>query len=256
MVNINYDVSKDSWYSPIEIIDQFEKVRSYYGEERIYDPIFKKAHEMFTGAATLLGAYELSNENLYYMQSNNQTRTPDVMAGKQQTGGTHGIDLLLTQMEMVEMNQHASTDDIVEFLKQTKLSPKKSYTEEDMIVLTINRKVPYDPQKVSKSLLELKPKSTIYIIGRSLDAQVGDFMISTPYPRLYKPIYFNLSTTASKYRLPSRVDFNLSTEKEIKFTKTDDMKPVNTYEVLGLDRDRIYRKFKVAEIIKSAKNLG
>lgn len=245
---VNYDVSKDSWYSPIKIIEEFEKCRAYFGDVRLSDPVFKKAHEMFTGAVTLLGAYELSNENLYYMQTNNQTRTPDIMAGMQLAGGKQGIDLLLTQMEMVEMNEHAPTGDIIEFLKRTKLSPKKSYTEHDMIVLTINRKTPYDRYEVARELQKIKPKSTIYIIARPVGAEIGDFMISTPYPKLYKPVTFNVDKTATKYSLPERVDFNLSPEKEIKYTRSANMKPVNTYQILGLDKAKIYRRFTIKQL--------
>ena len=242
---INYDVKKESWYSPIYILDEFEKLRSRYGDERLKDSVFKRAFEMFTGAVALLGAYELSEENKYWMQSNNQDTSPDVVAGKQLIGLSPGIGLLLTQLEMVEMEENAPTDDIVEFLKGTKLSPKKSYTDHDMIVLTINKKVPYNQVEVNKKLLELNPKPTIYIIGRPIGVNTGDFMISTPYPKLYKPIKFNVNKTAKKYWIPERVEFNLSLEKEIKYAKSNQLKPVSTYELLGLNRDDIYKRYKI-----------
>ncbi|MCL4365702.1 hypothetical protein M1437_00565 [Patescibacteria group bacterium] len=242
---VNYDPSKDSWYSPIKVLDEFEKLSHHFSEERLKDGVFKRAFEMFTGAVALLGAYELSEENKYWMQSNNQTTSPDVMAGKQLEGGPWGINLLLTQMEMVDMEGNSPTDDIVQFLKNTKLSSKKSYTGYDMIVLTINRKVPYDRIEVSKQLKELNPKPTIYILGRPVGAGAGDFMISTPYPKLYKPVYFNVDETTKKYRIPERVDFSLSTEKKIKYTKSNKLNPVNTYQILGLDRNAIYKRFRI-----------
>jgi len=243
---VNYDVQKDNWCSPIEVLDEFEKLRAYYGEERLKNGVFKRAFEMFTGAVALLGAYELSDENKYWLQSNNQTPSPDVMAGKQ-FATPHGIDFLMSQMEMVEMEGHAWTDDIVEFLKGTKLSPKKSYTEDDMIILTINRKVPYNPRKVSDQLIELKPKPTIYIIGRPIGVGIGDFIVSTPYPKLYKPMHFNIDKTAKKYWIPKRVNFEFNADKEIKYTKSNQLRPMNTYDVLGLDRDAIYKKFGIKD---------
>lgn len=242
---INYDSQKDSWYSPIKVIDEFEKLRVQYGDERLKDRVFKRAFEMFTGAVALLGAYELSEENKYWLQSNNQTATPDVMAVAQRAGTPRGIELLHNQLEMVEMEENSPTDDIVQFLKNTKLSPKKSYTQQDMIVLTINRKIPYDSVEVSRKLKKLNPKPTIYILGRLVGANAGDFVISTPYPKLYKPVYFNVDEIAKKYWMPERVSFHLSSEKEIKYVKSDDFKPVNTYDILGLDRDAIYRRFKI-----------
>lgn len=242
---VNYDATKESWYSPIKILNEFEKLRSVYGEERLKDSLFKRAYEMFTGAVALLGAYELSEENKYWLQSNNQTPTPDVMSGKQLAGSTKGIHLLLTQMEMVEMEKNSPTDDVFEFLKLTKLSQEKSYTEHDMIVLTINKVVPYNLSQVNRQLIDLKPKPTVYILGRVIDAKPGDFMISTPYPKLYKPVYFNVNETAKKYWLPERVNFHLGTEKEIKYVPSEKFLPVNTYDILGIKKDLIYRRFNI-----------
>lgn len=242
---VNYNIQQNSWYSPIKVIDEFEKLRSVYGEERLKDAVFKRAFEMFTGAVALLGAYELSNTNKYWLQSNHQTTSPDVMAGKQLEGTPRGIDFLLTQMEMVEMEDHALTDNIVQFLKTTKLSPKKNYTKHDMIILTINRKIPYNQNEVSRQLVKLNPKPTIYILARSVGASIGDFIISTPYPTLYPTVSFNVETTAKKYWLPERVDFEFSTDKEIKYTQSDELKPVNTYDILGLNREHIYRRLGI-----------
>lgn len=245
MKMINYNAQKDSWYSPTKVFDEFEKLRNVYGEERLKNGVFKRALEMFTGAVALLGAYELGEENKYWLQSNSQTPSPDVIAGKQLAGTPQGIDLLLTQMEMVGMGENSPTDDVFQFLKVTKLSPKKSYTEHDMIVLTINRKVSYNPYEVSEQLMKLNPKPTIYIIGRRMDAETGDFIISTPYPKLYRPVRFNVNETPKKYWIPEAVDFRLSTDKEIKYTKSSRFKSPNTYEVLGLNRDVIYKKFEI-----------
>ena len=59
-----YDVQRESWHSPIEIINRFEQLRLIYGEN-FSRPDFKRAREMFTAAVALLGAYELHPENKY-----------------------------------------------------------------------------------------------------------------------------------------------------------------------------------------------
>ncbi len=244
-VSVAYDVQKDSWYSPIDIINRFEQVRAVYGD-RIYDNVFKKAHEMFSGAVTLLGAYELSSENKYFMQLNTQSTSPDVIAVKQVEQGKNGILLEINQMEITEFEGHFKSNDVIEFLKSTKLSPKKDYGDKVMIVCVINRKIPFDHKKLHKALNEIKPKSTIYIVGRPIDAEMGTFTICTLYPKLTKPLNFNVDTTAAKYNIPERVEFNLGIEEKISYSKAK-LKPVNTYEVLGLNRDRIYKKFNIKD---------
>lgn len=199
---------------------------------------------MFTGAVNLLGAYELSPENLYFMQSNNQTPSPDVLAVKQVVHDGQ-IHALITQMEVVDMDDNAPTDDIVEFLKKTKLAPTKAYNEHDMIVLTINRKVPYNAQAVNEALKELNPKPTIYVLGRKVGASDGDFMISTPWPTLYPSVDYNIITTAAKYSLPPRVQFNLGVETEIKYTQSTNVPRMNIYDVMGIDKVKADKKFGV-----------
>lgn len=241
---VNHNIQAESWYSPKQIVEEFQYLLYLYTEEELKDRIFQRAREMFIGAVNLLGAYELGHENLYFLQSNNQTSSPDVMAVKQvvQNGAIHA---LLTQMEVVGMDDNAPTDDIVEFLKMTKLAPTKAYNEHDMIVLTINRKVPYNAQAVHESLKELNPKPTIYLLGRKIGAVDGDFMISTPWPILYPPIDYNIIATASKYTLPPRVQFNLGIETEIKYTKSTNVPRVNIYDVMGIDKIKVDKKFGV-----------
>jgi hypothetical protein len=199
---------------------------------------------MFIGAVTLLGAYEVSVENKYWMQSNEQTPSPDVMASLQ-VETTEGFNLLLNKMEIVEMERHAGTDDIVDFLLENKLSKLKSYAEDDMIVLVVNKQIPIDHRKIHIRLEELKPKPTIYIIGRPLGVEPGGFSIFSPYPFLTTPLQFNVNDTAARYWIPDKVSFSLSSEKKIRFTKSNDLRPTNTYETLGLDKSKIYKRFGI-----------
>lgn len=243
MINtfVNYNICKDSWYSPKEILSKFEDFREVY-KDKINHSLFKRAREMFTGAVTLLGAHELSPENQYYLQANNQDTSPDVMAVKQKEQGKNGILLEISQLEMTEFENHFKSDDIVEFLKATKLPPKNDYGQNVMIVCTVNRQIPLNHKEIYEKIKNINPKSTIYIIGREVQAKVGDFLIFSVWPLLTKPINFNVNTTANKYWIPERVSFNLGIEEKITYEKAI-LTPVNTYEILGLDQEKIYKKF-------------
>ncbi len=239
---VNHNIQAEPWYSPKQIVEGFQYLLRLYTEEELKDRLFQRAREMFTGSVNLLGAYELGPENLYFLQSNNQTASPDVMAVKQVVHNKT-IHAMVTQMEVVDMDDNAPTDDIIEFLKKTKLAPTKAYNEHDMIVLTINRKVPYNSQAVHEALKKLNPKPTIYVLGRKVGANDGDFMISTPWPTLYPPIDYNIITTAAKYTLPYRVQFNLGVDTEIKYDKVSTLSKVSLYEVLGIDKTKTDKKF-------------
>lgn len=241
MDDTNYDPQREPWYSPHIIVDYFELLRSQYGGAVQNDFLFKKAREMFSAAIALFGAYELAPENKYYLQINNQGTSPDVMTAKRMKLPDGTVLLEMIQIEVVEMEEHAKTDDVVDFLLNTKLSPKKGYSNKMMIVCFINRVVPIRHKKIHERLKHVSPKSTIYICGRPLNAPMGTFVIFSPYPMLTKPVTYNINETAKKYSLKPRL---MAT-----FGLGDTMVPtgsetVNVYQALGLDQQKIYGKFK------------
>lgn len=243
LIEGNYDVLSDSWYSPIEIIDRFELLRSAYGTETIMRGEFKRAKEMFVGAITLLGAYELNSENKYWLQSNTQGNSPDVV-GVKQIEHSDGILLEQTMMEIVEFEEHFPGNDIVDFLLATKLSPKKSYSEHTAIVLMVNKVVPFNLYEIQQRLSKINIKPSIYVIGSPINSNPGDFSISTLNPQTIKrPVFYNINTTASKYEIPRRIKLHLAMDKNISYEK-EQLKPVNTFEIMGLDQSRIEAKFK------------
>ena len=187
---MDYNEQQEPWYSPVRIIKEFSKLSQVY-ESKIEDPVFRRAQEMFMGAITLLGAYELSPENKYFMQSNNQSPSPDVMAAKLTEIPNKPILLEMVQIELVEMEEHMETNDPFEFLMGTKLSKKKSYSENDLITLVINKRIKFDPKSIYDNLQNINPKPTIYIVGKPLNT-AGAFSITRVWPRLTKTVTFNL----------------------------------------------------------------
>lgn len=243
LVHGSYDVIKESWYSPKEVIEKFELIRSVF-KDAILNHEFKRAREMFTCAVALLGAYELSPENKYWLQSNNQSSSPDVMAAAQFEQEA-GILLSQTQMEVVELEEHAKITDIVEFLQSTKLSPLRGYDEYMMIVLVVNRFVPFNHREIHERLKKIRPKPTIYILGRPQDASFGTFTLFTPYPGLTRPFRYDVVETAKKYSIPPRINFHLATDKKVSYKK-EIMTGISAYDTLGLDKEKIEKKYKIA----------
>lgn len=247
MDDTNYDLQKDPWYPPHKIIDYFELLRSQCGSAVQNDKLFKKAREMFSAAVALFGAYELSPENKYYLQINNQGSSPDVMAATRTKMEDGSILLAMNQIEVVEMEEHANTDDIVQFLLNTKLSSRKAYSNKMMILCFVNRVISIKHREVHERLKQISPKSTIYICGRPINGPMGNFIIFSPYPILTEPITYNINETAKKYTLKPRVMLSLGKADTMVPTGTEN---VNVYQVLGLDQKKIYQKFKSLSPIK------
>ena len=238
---MDYNEQMYPWFSPIEIINRFEHLRAFFGSEAIYqDSLFKRAKEMFGSAVALLGAYEMSSENKYFLQSNQQSASPDVMAAKQIERERPGLLLEMVQMEITEFEDHFENDDIVEFLQKVKL--RKINNPRMMIVCFVNRVVPLDHRVIHIRLKKLTPKSTIYVVGRPVGARPGTFTIFTPYPKLTKPLEYNVDTTAGKYSIPPRIRLHLGIENKITYTKAK-MESINTYNILGIDQIKIKKKY-------------
>lgn len=245
MNDSDYNPQLEPWYSPKVIIDYFELLRRQYGGAVQMDPLFKTAREMFSAAVSLFGAYELSEENKCYLQKNNQSASPDVMAAMMVKGLDGHNTLAMQMMELVSMEEHAGTDDIVQFLQKTKLSNRKAYSKFMMIVLFVNRIMSVDYKDIHKRLIALRPKGTIYICGKPIESDMGEFMMFQVNPNLTTPLRFNINKTVRKYSLHSSITFSLgSKDIEIPTGQRD----VDIFVVLGLNRERIRRKFGIVPL--------
>lgn len=146
-------------------------------------------------------------------------------------------------MEVTEFEEHYSSSDIFEFLRSTKLSPKKSYDEHTMIVCMVNRETSVDEHNLRQKLREFNPKGTIYVLGRSHEGTPGEFIIFSPYPNPTKSLKFNLNTTVLKYSIPPRIKLGMGTARKISYLATH-LEPVNTYDIFGLNGDLLRKKYR------------
>lgn len=242
MDNVNYDMYKDFWYSPKEVIEKFDMLHTRYGTN-IMQPEFKRAREMFAGAIALLGAFVLSEENVYFMQLNNQGESPDVMAVMQEERDNDGILAKVTQMEMVELGENSPETDVVEFLKKGKLNKKKkSYDKNTMIVCHVNKIIKIDAKDVSKRIAELKPEPSIYITGRAGEEKEAKFTIFTPHPIASPIVVHHVPTTMDAYFIPPRVTLHRSMEKKIRWEE-EKIQGQTPYEMLGVNGELVKKKY-------------
>lgn len=239
-ITFNYDRQLDPWYSAAEVIKRFVQLESMFGEDLLEKNDFKKAREIFYGAATLLGTYISNPKNNYYIQINRQTSSPDVVATKQIEKGIWTI----AQLEITEFEEHFATNDMFEFLRKTKLSKKKSYSEFTIIVCIVNRSASIDEVELSKKLKELKPKSAIYILGKPRGSKWGEFMVFSPYPSLTKSINYDVYETASKIKLIPRTLFKVTLDKK-HHKEVARPEPFNIFEMFGLNEKLLKLKYKL-----------
>lgn len=138
----NYNSNLEPWYPPKIILQAANLFGQTYGENFLIKGEFQKAREMFIGAIAVLGAFKLGSENKYLIQINNQSATPDVMAGVLIEKPGELVTLAHTPLEIVELGEHSPDTDLFDFIKKTKLPPIKKY-ENTMILCFVNKDLPH-----------------------------------------------------------------------------------------------------------------
>jgi len=229
----SYDFQKYVWFSPHIVIAATSRVGKLYGKNIEYKREFKLVREMFDAAITLLGVYNLHPDNKYFLQPNLQSGSPDVVAVKQTEIADSPIFLEVTQLEMVRMNDYSSTDDVVKFLKTTKLSSKKSYDDKTFIVCVINKRIQVDRSKIARDLKKISPKPTIYVLGKLKDDN-DKWTLFSPYPDLTKFVIYGLSETMKKYQLPKQIRLCKGARRKISYEKTSPEK-TTIYDMFNLN---------------------
>ena len=142
----NYNPNLEPWYSPKRIIQAAQLLGRTYGTDFLKRGDFQKAQEMFIGAIAVIGAYKLSSENKYFIQVNNRSSTPDVIAGVLIQNPGEKITLAHTPLEIVELEENSPETDLFDFIKRTKLPPVKDY-KNTMILCFVNKDLPYQNTK-------------------------------------------------------------------------------------------------------------
>lgn len=241
----SYNVQKYPWYSPHLVLRAMSQLTRIYGSNVESRREFKLAREMFSAAVSLLGAFELHNDNKYYMQPNLQSSSPDVVAAKRTNIKSFKVLLEVTNLEIVDMNDFSATNDISEFLSKTKLSPRKSYDNRTLIVCVVNKKIKMNADEIAKGIVPLAPKSTIYILGK-LQGYSYTWTLYSPYPQKLKPIIFSIPDTMKKYKLHDVTNFRKGQDESelLKNQKT------TIFDIFNLNETEISR-YK-SEAVKSS----
>lgn len=239
----NYDVEKFPWYSPQLVIKAVRMLTQTYGETNFYKRTqFQRAREMFEAAVAILGMYATDPVNKYFLQPNLQKNKPDVATATQIETPNQPITLGLSNLELTSLTEYTKSDDVVKFLQETKFH--KDYASDTIILLVVKRKISLDRDKVVKEFRAIKPKWTIYIVGKLQDSE--KWVIFSPWPTPTKPVIYDLAENSKLLQLPSSVTFQKKLVQKISYV---DSQKVSTmaHEVCGIDEKKI-EKYKMTKV--------
>lgn len=230
-----YDVKQHPWYSPPKILLSYVELIKKYGDDRVKsDTKFKKAKEALSVAILLLGMRKLFGE--HYLMQVSDDESPDVrsMILKEQPGRpVHGY---FQEVEVVHFEKHSKAENIIEFLKQTKLSKKKSYDELTIILCHLDKDMHIPSFKaIHDELATMNPKPQIYLLGRiSPDEQ--EYLVTQVWHDYFDPVRVNAIELANAYpRRPSSLRLTRSSSDKITYEQVIGQKST-VEEVFHLDQ--------------------
>lgn len=226
------------WYNPIFVMSCYnDLLKKYPGQEN--HSYFKKAKEAMQGAMALLGARKLHENNTYIMQMNRQSQRPDVIAATR-IMITGEITIMISPLEITEMESHTPYQDIAKFLLENKL--KKNYPVETIFICMVNKVLDYDIDDIAKRIKPANKYNPIYIVGKAKDAVDTSFFISSPQPIVAKT-RFDLAEQGRNYPYPFRMSLTEDKTNKNPTLAPHLVKPVDLLDFFMLDRDRIEKLF-------------
>jgi hypothetical protein len=198
---------KDVWFSPTKIIVRYVEEEQKLGV-KIKEAQYKVYREARAVALMLLGMEKMQNRKYWLQLVDPAERTPDIRTA------THMVEtdrrLVYQDVEVVTLESH-SKEDVDDFLKRTKLSAKKAYQEDTIILCHIDKDTATKKwSEISAALVGAGKKYDIYLLARS-DPKGAKYQFARIYPKFDQIVIFDAVEEANKRQPPHNARFERST---------------------------------------------
>lgn len=156
------------WYSPLNVIYHFKKIEARLSNKELSSKKFRKAREAFIAAIMLVGIRLTLNKEFWLQLVGDESESPDIRTGTFiLPTKTKADDFSIQDVEVVEYNDH-SKETLIDFLKRTKLSNKKSYDSLTTILCYISRNTHLPPLRdLHNNLQQDKIMCPVIILGKT-----------------------------------------------------------------------------------------
>jgi hypothetical protein len=190
------------WYSPgylIECGEQADRLATANGR-KLSDGEIKVINETRTGALLALGL-TLRDKRIRYVQPvDPKEGAPDVRIVHQTESKVKSYDWgAYIDVEIVRYEDH-SKESIADFLKKTKLTPKKAYQDGTMILCGIDKTIEGGQlwKDVAAELTPIKNKLDTFLIGRTHPTE-WKIAMARIHPSYDSLTMFDVKSAVKKY---------------------------------------------------------
>ena len=238
---LGYDIQSFPWHSPRYVLDAFDWLLKKYNGLVVKEREFKSAREARAVAILLLGISKQQNQ--HYVMQVSREESPDIISLTLIERENKPVYALIQEVEVVTLNMHSKDIDVVNFLKRTKLSPKKSYDDKTVILCEIRKKMQLESYEIiNKKLNKIQAKTDIFLLGKiSPNKQI--YQMCQVWRKLNMIYDIDVYRLGMNYPEPHNLMLTPGVSKKILIKKSDFPKP-SYYEVFALNEEKIKSKFK------------
>jgi len=156
------------WYSPLNVISHFKRIEKGLSTSELASKKFRKAREAFEVAIMLVGMRSILRREFWLQLVGDEFESPDIRTGTfTSPTRTRADDFSIQDVEVVEYNDY-SQETLIDFLKRTKLSNKKSYDSLTTILCYISRNMHLPPfRDLHDDLLKEGISCPIMVVGKT-----------------------------------------------------------------------------------------
>lgn len=153
----------DIWYPPANVL--------FHGDKKLREKISsdqrKQINEAMSVAVMLVGMNKRNGSDYKLQTVKAHEQTPDIRTMRLIDEGEKAPTMEFQEVEVVTLENN-SNEEVDEFLKRTKLSPKKSYPLTTVILCHMNKnlKKAKSWMEVHQSLKELNHPNEVFILAR------------------------------------------------------------------------------------------
>lgn len=203
------------WFSPINVLYHYARLESLLSSAERKTRSFKKAKEAYHTAIMLMGIIKFQQRQYWLQVVKDEEGSPDIRTGTYVIEAGKPKEFTIQEVEVVDFEQH-SDEDIVDFLKRTKLSLKRPYPSYITFLCNVSKTTLLPPyRQIHDKLKSVIAKNSVVVLGK-IHPQKHIYRICQVHPEIDLLIDFDVMKEAynKKYRgvlkLKRGIDDNLS----------------------------------------------
>lgn len=154
------------WFSPINVLYHFARLESLPPSSKRSSRSFKKAKEAYRVAIMLMGIIKFQQRQYWLQIVKDEEGSPDIRTGTFLIVSGKPKEFTIQEVELVDFEHH-SKENIVDFLKRTKLSPKRPYPSYITFLCYVSKATLLPPyRQIYDELKSVVAKNPIIILGK------------------------------------------------------------------------------------------